>query len=571
MILKFVIVGVVMPFCAAKKKALSVLHLKLADWVPIKGLTGDPTIKKHMWAVAGRIMKKSLTEELSALAPAEGEAVFAPWMEDAAQALWADLDADFQPPRAAPTDAPAPLPACQIDIEHQADEETGPKMSLAEIKQKGFERFLKDARAKHSSKKLKWEAVRKLCRAEWSALSADEVIKYVELWQEEQTTQIEQGAMVDCQAQIKKIVAEKTKRAGLSEKEWAIVGKTVAAAIDKQAQPEKKNGCTAKQAALQNIVVEAANELGGHKKIQSQLIKVAHLSVRQKRAYNLDPVVYVAKPRQFVGRPCDRFSTQELQDMLAPFCDVSCRFSARMENQFMQLMGSVMATWEQNQKLRDAYSYRTLCQKLAGGRAGVIHYTEGWSDCCVICMAWDSCMHKQIAKLLESVRCACKSLKDDFWEDFVEIEEENSWQCGKLICDSEEFIKQYMKFAQAKLCDLQEHSDSALDQVAITTAKLSLDEVVHNFDIGPEPEDDEERIDYYTLIREFQLHFEKRDRIWAVLRNWQVNPRPRCGYLWIDWMKVSFGTVDPKRVKANMENSVLTKKLSLSGGPSICP
>ena len=103
MILKFVIVGVVMPFCAAKKKALSVLHLKLADWVPIKGLIGDPTIKKHMWAVAGRIMKKSLTEELSALAPAEGEAVFAPWMEDAAQALWADLDADFQPPRADPT------------------------------------------------------------------------------------------------------------------------------------------------------------------------------------------------------------------------------------------------------------------------------------------------------------------------------------------------------------------------------------------------------------------------------------------------------------------------------------
>ena len=74
-----------------------------------------------------------------------------------------------------------------------------------------------------------------------------------------------------------------------------------------------------------------------------------------------------------------------------------------------------------------------------------------------------------------------------------------------------------------------------------------------------------------AIIREFQLHFEKRDRIWAVLRNWQVNPRPRCGYLWIDWMKVSFGTVDPKRVKANMENSVLTKKLSLSGGPSICP
>ena len=141
------------------------------------------------------------------------------------------------------------------------------------------------------------------------------------------------------------------------------------------------------------------------------------------------------------------------------------------------------------------------------------------------------------------MRCSCKSLRDDFWDAFEEIEKENGWQPGKLICDSEAFIKQYLNFANDKVHDLNAGSEPTLDMLAVTTAKLALDEVVHNFEEGPEPEGDEERVDYYQLIREFQLHFEKRDRIWAVLRSWQVNPRPRCGYLWIDWMKVCFGRV----------------------------
>jgi hypothetical protein len=235
----------------------------------------------------------------------------------------------------------------------------------------------------------------------------------------------------------------------------------------------------------------------------------------------------IIEPRKSPHRK-QRLTDAELKALLKLHAHDSCRWSSLQGEGAKKFEGSVKAIWKDDPELSGVYAYTTLLKRLRRGKLG-FQKGQCFSDVCPICATWDGLVSKKLAHLIGEVSRSLTDVVELFWEEFEDV---TGWSAGERRYDSPEFLKAWLQYLQEKVVVLE--ASAILSREDLTHVML----IAHEVTRAMESPDVEHEAAWIDLVAEWNLHWTLRDLLWTRLMEWHARPKPRNGYLWIDYAKV---------------------------------
>ena len=465
----------------------------------LKRCTSAPEIKNHVDRVARQCCARLSEVELEAVI--RDDPVFPDWLPEFAKNAW--------------------------------NGEGGEKKLNSEQRKTAFLEYLKLNREQYQvsgPNAVGWEVIRKIVWEDFQAEPEEVVVKFLHIAEARAAVASAEKAEEDEMEEdaVEEALPPVAARCpcSLNKGRLAKIGASFLEKAKEFSAPSTKNGVTPAQAQVQNLILTVSRDVGDAK-AQRKLDTAANLTRSQKKQKRALGDEFVAVARQ-PAIPTARISDEALRKMLLPHSTISCKWSARIGEQASRLDGSLLSIWENHKKLRETYDYRTVAEKLQGGRLGLLK-GEVYGDGCPICMTFDDCVVGSIARAVVFIERELTKLHPAFYEAMPQAGPEYEFEAGKRYYDNHNWLRTWLEYTLQKFADLE----GQVDMVAYTELKFSLDDVEKAFQEG-----DDEHEGYISLVSKFNVHFELKSMVWQILLGMLHKPTAGTGYCWIDFRKV---------------------------------